>query len=90
MPCEIKDSTLLIEPLHEKIYQITRIICVFVFQPTILLSCRNIIFFFLVKETKSETINIFRKKSFLFKSFVKVEFGYVFRINLFTIAENCM
>ena len=43
------------------------------------------------KETKSATMNIFRKKKyFLFKSFVKVELSYVFAINLFTIAENCM
>ena len=44
-----------------------------------------------LKETKSATMNIFRKKNyFLFKSFVKVEFSYVFTINLFTIAEICM
>ena len=42
------------------------------------------------KETKSATMNIFRKKYFLFKSFVKVELSYVFTINLFTIVENCM
>ena len=44
-----------------------------------------------IKETKSTTRNIFRKKIyFLFKSFVKVELSYVFTINLFTIAENCI
>ena len=43
----------------------------------------------LLKETKSATMNIFQKKYFLFKSFVKVELSYVFTINLFTIAENC-
>ena len=32
------------------------------------------------KETKSVTMNVFRKKSFLFKSFVKVELSYVFII----------
>ena len=44
-----------------------------------------------IKETKSATMNIFRFFffSFLFKSFVKVEFSYVFTINLFAIAENC-
>ena len=43
------------------------------------------------KETKSATMNIFRFFfNFLFKSFVKVELSYVFIINLFTIAENCM
>ena len=42
-----------------------------------------------IKETKSATMNIFRNFC-LFKSFVKVEFSYVFTINLFTIAENCM
>ena len=29
------------------------------------------------KETRSVTMNIFRKKSFLFKSFVKIESSYV-------------
>ena len=33
-------------------------------------------------------MNIFRKKYFLFKSFVKVELSCVFIINLFTIAET--
>ena len=42
------------------------------------------------KETKSATMNIFWIFYFLFKSFVKVELSYVFRINLFTITENCM
>ena len=42
---------------------------------------------FMFKETKSATMNIFRKESF---SFLKVELSYVFTINLFTIAENCM
>ena len=41
-----------------------------------------------VKETKSATMNIFRFFYFLFKSFVKVELSYVFKINLFTIAET--
>ena len=41
------------------------------------------------KEAKSATTNIFRF-IFLFKSFVKVELSYVFTINLFTIAENCI
>ena len=40
-----------------------------------------------VKETKSATMNIFRKKYFLFKSFVKVELSYVFTINLIPITE---
>ena len=44
----------------------------------------------LLKETKSATMNIFRFFIyFLFKSFVKVELSYVFKINLFTIAEKC-
>ena len=33
--------------------------------------------------TKSVTMNIFRKKQFIFKSFLKVELSYVFTINLF-------
>ena len=45
---------------------------------------------FMVKETKSVTINIFKKKSFPFKSFVKIELSYVFTINIFSTAENCM
>ena len=35
-------------------------------------------------------MNIFRKKYFLFKSFVKVELSYVFTVNMFSKAENCM
>ena len=43
----------------------------------------------MIKETKSATMNIFLKKIFLLKSFVKVELSYVFTRNLFTIVENC-
>ena len=43
---------------------------------------------FCIKEAKSATMNIFHKKYFLFKSFVKVELSYIFTINLFTIAET--
>ena len=42
-----------------------------------------------LKEARSVTLNIFRKKSFLFKSFVKIELIYVFTINMFSIAESC-
>ena len=42
------------------------------------------------KETRSVTINIFRKKYFLFKSFLKIELSYVFTINIFSTAEGCM
>ena len=35
-------------------------------------------------------MNIFRKKYFLFKSFVKIELSYVFTINMFSTAESCM
>ena len=38
--------------------------------------------------TKSTIMNIFRKKYFLFKSFVKIKLSYAFTINLFTIAET--
>ena len=41
------------------------------------------------KETRFVTMNIFEKKSFLFKSFVKIELSYVFAINMFSAAENC-
>ena len=34
-------------------------------------------------------MKIFRKKKFLFKSFVKVELCYVLTINMFSTAENC-
>ena len=44
----------------------------------------------LLKETKSATMNIFRKNYFLFKSFVKVDLSYVFTIKMFSTAENCM
>ena len=40
-----------------------------------------------IKETKSVTMNIFLNK---FKSFVKIELSYVFTINMFSTAENCM
>ena len=43
-----------------------------------------------LKETKSVTMNIFRKKYFLVKSFVKIELSYVFTIDMFSTAENCM
>ena len=45
---------------------------------------------FVIKVTKSAIMNIFRKKYFLFKSFVKIELSYAVTINLFTKAENCM
>ena len=35
-------------------------------------------------------MNIFRKNYFLLKSIVKIELSYVFKINLFSTAENCM
>ena len=41
------------------------------------------------KVARSVAKNIFRKKYFLFKSFVKVELSYDFTINLFSTAENC-
>ena len=43
-----------------------------------------------LKAAYSVTMNIFRKKYFLFKSFVKVELSYVFTIKMFSTAENCM
>ena len=44
----------------------------------------------LLKETRSVTMSIFRKKYFLFKSFGKNELSYVFTINMYSTAENCM
>ena len=35
-------------------------------------------------------MNIFRKKIFFFKSFVKIELSYVFTINMFSTTESCM
>ena len=43
-----------------------------------------------VKAAYSVTLNIFQKKYFLFKSFVKVELSYVVTINLISTAKNCM
>ena len=45
---------------------------------------------FMFKEAKSVTMNTFRKKKILFKSFVKIELNYVFTINMFSTAENYM
>ena len=42
-----------------------------------------------LKETRSVTMNIFRKKYFLIKSFVKIELSYIFTINMVSTAENC-
>ena len=48
------------------------------------------VWFHLLKETKSATMNIFLFFFyFLFKSCVKVELSYAFTINMFTIAESC-
>ena len=41
------------------------------------------------KETRSVAMNIFRKKYFLFKSFVKTELSYIFTINMVSTAEKC-
>ena len=35
-------------------------------------------------------MNIFEKKNFFFKSFVKIELSYAFTINMFSRAENFM
>ena len=43
-----------------------------------------------LKAAYSVTMNIFRKKYFLFKSFAKVELSNVFTIKMFSISENCM
>ena len=40
------------------------------------------------KEARSVTFNIFRKKYFLFESFVKMKLSNVFRINMFSTAET--
>ena len=53
---------------------------------TIQLFCTGVQF----KETRSVTMKFFQKKSFLFKSFVKIDISYVFTINMFSTAENCM
>ena len=42
----------------------------------------------LIKETKSVTMNCFRKKYFLLKSFVKVELSYEFTVKVLSTAEN--
>ena len=43
-----------------------------------------------IKETRSVAMSIFLKIFFSFKSFVKIELSYVFTINIFGTAENCM
>ena len=43
-----------------------------------------------LKETKSVTMNIFRKRTILFKSFVKIELSYVFTINMLSTTESCI
>ena len=50
----------------------------------------NYAVFPIVKETRSVSMDIFRKKYFLFKLFVKIELSYVFTINMFSTAESCM
>ena len=42
-----------------------------------------------LKKTRSVTMNIFRKKYFFFKSFVKIELSYIFTINMVSTVENC-
>ena len=44
----------------------------------------------LLKVTKPVTMKIFRKKYFIFESFAKIKLSYVFTINMFSTAENCM
>ena len=43
-----------------------------------------------LKEAKSVAMNIFRKKYFLFKSFIKIGLSYAFIINMFSTSEKCM
>ena len=50
-------------------------------------NCNAFLYF---KAAYSVTMDIFRKKKILFKSFVKVELSYVFTIKMFSTAENCM
>ena len=45
---------------------------------------------FTIKAAYSVTLNIFWIFFFVFKSFVKVEVSYVFTIEMFSTAENCM
>ena len=43
-----------------------------------------------VKRLSLQLLTFFEKKYCLFKSIVKVELSYVFTINMFAMAENCM
>ena len=53
------------------------------------LHCATLAMHGLFKESRSVTMNIFRKKKyFLFKSFVKIVLSYVFTINMFSTAES--
>ena len=47
------------------------------------------LFYVCLKETRSVTMNIFRKIYFLLISFVKIELSYIFTINMVSTAENC-
>ena len=44
----------------------------------------------ILKRLSLQLWTFFEKTYFLFKSFLEVELSYVFTINLFTLAENCM
>ena len=44
---------------------------------------------FVFKETRSVTMNIFRKEYFLFKSLLIIELSYIFKIDMVSTAENC-
>ena len=43
-----------------------------------------------LKRLSLQLLTFFEKIYFLFKSIVKVELSYVFTINMFAMAENCM
>ena len=60
-----------------------------IYKPTIFRTTVESRKFEVSKSSRSVTMNIFQKKYFLFKSFLKIEFRYIFTINMVSTAENC-
>ena len=56
---------------------------------TILVNFGSHIFCFMLKETRSVTMNIFRKNTFFLNFFEKIELSYIVTTNMISTAENC-
>ena len=81
---QIQISWLLVNPANQNPHCFSTCGTVIFYIKQICITC--IIF----KAAYSVTMNIFGKKYFLFKSFVKVELSYVFTIKMISTAENCI